>query len=61
MSVKVEDIRQSKKFLENKKMSIKVIKPKLFALASKQVNKSFDDTLKEIARKYGEATSSNQK
>ena len=42
-------------------MSIKVIKPKLFALASKQVNKSFDDTLKEIARKYGEATSSNQK
>jgi len=61
MSVKGEDIRQAKKFLENKKMSIKVIKPKLFALASKQVNKSFDDTLKEIARKYGEVTSSNQK
>ena len=61
MSVKGEDIRQAKKFLENKKMSIKVIKPKLFAMASKQENKSFDDTLKEIARKYGEATSGNQK
>ena len=59
MSVKGEDIRQAKKFLENKKLSIKVLKPKLFAMASKQVNKSFDDTLKEIARKYGEATSSN--
>jgi len=61
MNLKGEEIRQAKKFLENKKMSIKVIKPKLFALASKQINKSFDDTLKEIARKYGEVTSSNQK
>ena len=61
MSIKGEDIRQAKKFLENKKMSIKVIKPKLFAMASKEANKSFDDTLKSIARKYGEATNSNKK
>ena len=61
MSLKGDDIRQAKKFLENKKMSIKVIKPKLFAMASKEANKSFDDTLKSIARKYGEATNNNKK
>ena len=61
MSIKGEEIRQAKKFLENKKMSIKVIKPKLFAMASKEINKSFDDTLKSIARTYGEATNSSKK
>jgi|TARA_Y100000296_G_scaffold33389_1_gene38659 hypothetical protein len=61
MSIKGEDIRQAKKFLENKKMSIKVIKPKLFAMASQKANKSFNDTLKVIARKYGEITNSNKK
>jgi len=61
MTVKGEDIRQAKKFLENKKLSIKVLKPKLFALASKKAKKSFDDTLKSIARTYGEATNSSKK
>jgi len=61
MTVKGEDIRQAKKFLENKKLSIKVLKPKLFALASKKANKSFDDTLKSIARTYGEVTNNNKK
>tara|TARA_B100001964_G_C14225672_1_gene597500 strand:- start:1828 stop:2013 length:186 start_codon:yes stop_codon:yes gene_type:complete len=61
MSIKGEDIRQAKKFLENKKLSLKILKPKLFAIASKKANKSFDETLKAIARKYGEATNSNQK
>jgi len=61
MSLKGDDIRQAKKFLENKKMSIKIIKPKLFAMASQKANKSFDDTLKAIARTYGEATNSNKK
>ena len=61
MSIKGDEIRQAKKFLENKKMSIKVIKPKLFAMASKEANKSFDDTLKSIAMKYGEATNNNKK
>ena len=61
MSIKGDEIRQAKKFLENKKMSIKIIKPKLFAMASQKANKSFDDTLKAIAKKYGEITNSNQK
>ena len=61
MTVKGEDIRQAKKFLENKKLSIKVLKPKLFALASKKANQSFDDTLKSIARTYGEVTNNNKK
>ena len=59
MSVKGEDIRQAKKFLENKKLSIKVLKPKLFAMASKKSNKSFDNTLKAIATTYGKITSGN--
>ena len=61
MSIKGEDIRQAKKFLENKKLSLKILIPKLFAIASKKANKSFDDTLKAIARTYGEATNSNKK
>tara|TARA_R100001244_G_scaffold36567_1_gene33498 strand:- start:477 stop:662 length:186 start_codon:yes stop_codon:yes gene_type:complete len=61
MSIKGEEIRQAKKFLENKKLSIKVLKPKLFAIASQKANKSFDDTLKSIARTYGEATNSSKK
>ena len=61
MSLKGEDIRQAKKFLENKKLSLKILKPKLFAIASKKANKSFDDTLKSIARVYGEATNNNKK
>ena len=61
MSIKGEDIRQAKKFLENKKLSLKILKPKLFAMASQKANKSFDDTLKAIAKKYGEITNSNKK
>ena len=47
--------------LPDKKLSIKVLKPKLFALASKKANQSFDDTLKSIARTYGEVTNNNKK
>ena len=32
MSIKAEEIRQAKKFLENKKLSIKKVKPRLFAI-----------------------------
>ena len=39
----------------------KILKPKLFAIASQKANKSFNDTLKVIARKYGEITNSNKK
>jgi len=34
-----EEIRQAKKFLQNKKIKTQVIKPNLFAMASKEVNK----------------------
>ena len=48
MSVKAEEIKQAKKFLENKKLSIKVIKPRLFAIASKELKQDFDNTLNEL-------------
>ncbi len=39
MAVKAEEIRQAKKFLENKKISIKRVKPHLFAIASNSLRK----------------------
>ena len=45
MAVKPEEIRQAKKFLENKKISIKKVKPHLFAIASNGLRKNFDETL----------------
>ncbi len=45
MAVKPEEIRQAKKFLENKKISIKTVKPHLFAIASNGLKKNFNDTL----------------
>jgi hypothetical protein len=46
MSVTAEEIRQAKKFLENKKYSIKKVKPRLFAIVSKELNIKFNDLLK---------------
>lgn len=61
MSIKAEEIRQAKKFLENKKLSVKVIKPRLFAMASKELNKDFDDTLNELTKALnGKTTTSNK-
>jgi hypothetical protein len=37
MSIKAEIIRQAKKYLENKNLSIKVVKPRLFAKVSQRV------------------------
>ena len=45
MAVKPDQIRQAKKFLENKKISIKTVKPHLFAIASNGLKKNFDETL----------------
>ena len=45
MAVKPDQIRQAKKFLENKKISIKTVKPHLFAIASNGLRKNFNDTL----------------
>jgi ribosomal protein L10 len=62
MSVKAEEIKQAKKFLENKKLSIKVIKPRLFAIASKELKKDFDNTLNELTKALnGKTTTSNKK
>ena len=48
MAVKGEEIRQAKKFLENKKLSIKHMKPRLFAKVSEDLGKNFDDVLRII-------------
>ena len=45
MAAKPEVIRQAKKFLENKNISIKTVKPHLFAIASNGLRKNFNDTL----------------
>ena len=61
MAVKGEVIRQAKKFLENKNLSISIIKPRLFAQASNELNKNFQETLFEIKeRLYGKNTNSNK-
>jgi|TARA_R100001163_G_scaffold50934_1_gene38356 hypothetical protein len=62
MAVKAEEIRKAKKFLENKNLSISIIKPRLFAQASVELNKNFNDTLRFIKNKiYGTTNNSNQK
>jgi len=61
MGVKAEEIRQAKKFLENKKISISLVKPKQFVLASKKLNASFDDALNKLKEMVnGKTTTSNQ-
>ena len=60
MAVKPEEIRKAKKFLENKNLSISIIKPRLFAQASYELNKNFNETLKFIKNKiYGTNSNSN--
>ena len=63
MAVKAETIRQAKKYLENKNLSIKVVKPRLFAKVSQDMNKNFDDLLDVISQKVtdGEASTSDKK
>lgn len=61
MSIKAEEIRQAKKFLENKKLSIKVIKPRLFAMASKELNTDFDNTLNELTKALNGKTTTSYK
>tara|TARA_Y100000004_G_scaffold16669_1_gene17282 strand:- start:1 stop:195 length:195 start_codon:yes stop_codon:yes gene_type:complete len=62
MAIKAEEIRKAKKFLENKNLSISIIKPRLFAQASNELNKNFNDTLKFIKHKiYGTTNNSNKK
>lgn len=48
MAVKPEEIRKAKKFLENKKLSIKTIKPRVFAQVANKANVPFDRLLNTI-------------
>ena len=62
MAVRSEEIRQAKKFLENKKISIKKVKPILLATVSKDLEVSFSqltDTITKVLN--GTIDSSNQK
>jgi len=59
MAIKNEVVRQAKKFLENKNLSIKCIKPRLFAKVSQDMNKSFDDLLNVISQKVTNGTTSS--
>ena len=60
MAIKPEEIRQAKKFLENKKVSIKKIKPRIFAQASDDLGHSFDELYNKLQKDVnGTADSSN--
>ena len=61
MGAKAEEIRQAKKFLENKKISIKKVKPLLLAKVSSDLEVSFSDltnTIKKVLN--GTPTTSDQ-
>ncbi|HCI70721.1 MAG TPA: hypothetical protein DHV30_09050 [Balneola sp.] len=45
-----EEIRQAKKFLLNKKLKIQILKPNLFAIASKELSQNYDKTLESIRK-----------
>ncbi len=50
MAIKPETIRQAKKFLENKKISIKKVKPLLLAKVSSDLEVSFLDLTNTIKK-----------
>ena len=62
MGIRAEEIRQAKKFLENKKISIKKVKPFLLATVSRDLEVSFSkltDTITKVLN--GTPNSSDQK
>ena len=62
MAIKPEQIRQAKKFLENKKISIKKVKPYLLATVTNDLNISFSEFTNTITKVLnGTADSSNKK
>ena len=62
MAIKPEQIRQAKKFLENKKISIKKVKPYLLATVTNDLNISFSEFTNTITKVLnGTIDSSNQK
>ena len=62
MAIKPEEIRQAKKFLENKKISIKKVKPYLLDTVTNDLNISFSEFTNTITKVLnGTIDSSNQK
>jgi len=61
MSVSAEEIRQAKKFLENKKISIKKVKPRLLAIVSKKINLDFQNIYNRIESAVNGAINSSNK
>ena len=62
MAIRPEEVRQAKKFLENKKISIKQVKPYLLARVTNDLKVSFSqltDTITKVLN--GTAYSSNKK
>ena len=56
MSVSGEEIRQAKKFLENKKYSIKNVKPRLFAVVAKELQVKYPEDFHVVNYKNIENT-----
>ena len=62
MAIKPEEIRKAKKFLENKKLSIKTIKSRVFAQVANKANVPFDKLLNTIVEGIsGKINNSNKK
>jgi len=59
MAIKPEEIRQAKKFLENKKISIKKVKPILLASVSKDLEVSFSQLTDTITKGNSGTTNSS--
>jgi|TARA_R110000744_G_scaffold62471_3_gene128920 hypothetical protein len=47
-----EEIRQAKKFLQNKKVPLSLFKPNTFAAASKEIEQNFDKTFNTLLNVY---------
>ena len=62
MAIKAEEIRKAKKFLENKKISIKKVKPILLATVARDLEVSFSKITETITKVLnGTPSSSDQK
>tara|TARA_B100000073_G_scaffold335844_1_gene329902 strand:+ start:120 stop:314 length:195 start_codon:yes stop_codon:yes gene_type:complete len=62
MAIKAEEIRKAKKFLENKKLSIKTVKPRIFAQVANKANVNFEKLLNVIMKEVnGKINNSNKK
>ena len=60
MAIKAEEIRQAKKFLENQKLSIKKVKPRLFAIVAKELNLKFSEIIERFEKAVnGKTTTSD--